>query len=119
MRFLGRVGEAELVERMRNAHIMAVPSSYEGFGIVYLEGMGYGLPAIAGARGAAHEVVTPGETGYLVEPGDTAGLAGYLLQLHLDRERLLTMSLAARQCYEAHPTWEQTTAQIRKFLQSL
>jgi glycosyltransferase involved in cell wall biosynthesis len=117
--FLGKISEAELADRMRSAHLMAVPSSYEGFGIIYLEGMGSGLPALAGARGAAQEIVTEGETGFLIEPGDSAGLKRCLRTLYTDRECLIRMSLAARRRYEAQPTWEQTAARIRNFLQAL
>ena len=40
----------ELAARLRGSHLLAVPSSYEGFGIVYLEAMHFGLPVIAGHR---------------------------------------------------------------------
>jgi glycosyltransferase involved in cell wall biosynthesis len=114
--YLGPQVDESLLELMRTSHLVVVPSSYEGFGIAYLEGMGFGLPAIAGARGAAGEIVTPGQDGYLVEPGDAAGLAGRLGQLLEDRELLVALSLGARRRYLAHPTWEQSGAQARKFL---
>ena len=43
--------------------------SFEGFGIVYLEAMRYGLPVIASTAGAAHEIVTAGENGFWRRPG--------------------------------------------------
>ena len=52
---LGALPARELAARCAASHLLAVPSSYEGFGIVYLEGMHFGLPAIAGTAGAAKE----------------------------------------------------------------
>ncbi len=66
---LGALPAMELAARCAASHVMVVPSSYEGFGIVYLEGMHFGLPAIAGTDGAAQEIITHGENGFLVPPG--------------------------------------------------
>jgi glycosyltransferase involved in cell wall biosynthesis len=117
--FLGPQVDRSLVDLMLASHALVVPSSYEGFGIAYLEGMGFGLPAIAGAAGAAGEIVAPGQDGFLVEPGDAAGLAGCLSRLAENRELLLRLSLGARRRYLAHPTWEESAARARAFLQEL
>jgi glycosyltransferase involved in cell wall biosynthesis len=114
--FLGPLGEQALTEQFEASHLLAVPSSYEGFGIAYLEGMGSGLPAIATRAGAAVEIITHGRDGFLIDPGDSQALAGYLRLLANDRQRLLAMSLAARDRFRSHPTWEQTGAAIREFL---
>ncbi len=118
VRFLGRVEDSALRALMRESHVLAAPSSYEGFGIVYLEGMGFGLPAVGGAAGAAGELITPGENGFLVPPGEAGPLAGRLAELAADRPRLARMGRAARRRYLAHPTWEQSAAQAREFLLS-
>jgi len=95
---------------------MVVPSSYEGFGIVYLEGMGFGLPAIGTTAGAAGEIITDGEDGYLIEPGDDMRLAGLLDELTNDRELLVKLSLNAVKRYKSQPKWEETAEKIRAFL---
>jgi glycosyltransferase involved in cell wall biosynthesis len=117
VRFLGRLSEAGLRAAMRSSQVLAVPSSYEGFGIVYLEGMGFGLPAIGGSAGAAREVITPGQDGFLVAPERAEEIAACLAGLAADRQRLVELGLAARRRYLAHPTWEGTAARIRDFLQ--
>lgn len=117
--FLGPLGEADLVTCLQDSQVLVVPSTYEGFGIAYLEGMGFGLPAIASTGGAAKEIITPGVDGFLISPGDAPALAAYLLQLVEDRELLLKMSLAARRRYAAHPTWDETTSRIRAFLATI
>jgi glycosyltransferase involved in cell wall biosynthesis len=107
-----------LIQMLKQAHVLAVPSSYEGFGIVYLEGMGFGLPAIGTTAGAAGEVIADGVDGFLVSPGNARELAARLRVLAEKREVLVRMSLAARERYLRQPKWEQTASQVRAFLQS-
>jgi glycosyltransferase involved in cell wall biosynthesis len=116
IRFHGALDDDTLPTMLRNSHLMVVPSSYEGFGIVYLEGMGFGLPAISTAQGAASEIIIPGECGYLINPGDATALAEILGNLHQDRLKLVDLSLAARQRYLTFPGWEQSMARIHAFL---
>jgi glycosyltransferase involved in cell wall biosynthesis len=114
----GSVSDSELTAEFARAHVLVVPSTYEGFGIVYLEGMGFGLPAIATSAGAAGELIMHGEDGFLVPPGDAAALADCLRTLMRDRERLAAMSLAARERYARHPSWQASAEKIRGFIQS-
>jgi len=107
-----------LIEKLKNAHVLVVPSSYEGFGIVYLEGMGFGLPAIGTTAGAAREVIRDGVDGFLIQPGDARSLATKLQFMNERRDVLVEMSLAARNRYIAQPKWNQTANQIREFLLS-
>jgi len=118
VQFHGALNNQPLIEKLKNAHILVVPSSYEGFGIVYLEGMGFGLPAIGTTLGAASEVIEHGRTGFLIQPGDAQGLADQLQRLNERRDLLLEMSLAARSRYQRQPKWDQTASQIRDFLLS-
>jgi glycosyltransferase involved in cell wall biosynthesis len=117
--FLGPLQGAELAAQYRQHQVLAVPSSYEGFGIAYLEGMGFGLPAVATDRGAAGEVITHGENGFRVPPGDVDALQEILLQLAQQREILAAMGQSARQRFLRHPTWEQTGAVIHAYLKGM
>lgn len=114
----GSLNNAPLIEKLKQAHMLVVPSSYEGFGIVYLEGMGFGLPAIGTTAGAASEVIRDGVDGFLIQLGDASSLASKLQLMNERRDLLLQMSLAARTRYLAQPKWEQTANQIREFLRS-
>lgn len=115
--FHGPLDKEPLVETLRKAHVLTVPSSYEGFGIVYLEGMGFGLPAIGTAAGAAREIIDQGKTGYLIAPDDATSLAGYLQSLAEDRGLLARLSLNARERFLRQPAWTETAKSIREFLQ--
>lgn len=117
--FHGALDNSALVEKLRQAHVLAVPSSYEGFGIVYLEGMGFGLPAIGSSAGAAREIISGGSTGCLVANGDSAGLADRIEEYANNRDLLASQSLQALQRYNRQPSWTETAASIHTFLANL
>lgn len=115
----GRLPDERLADRLRHHHVLAVPSTYEAFGIAYLEGMGFGLPAVATTAGGADEFVTDGENGFLVPPDDPGAIAEAVETVIDDPDRLREMSLAARETYETHHSWTETGCRIRSFLQRL
>jgi glycosyltransferase involved in cell wall biosynthesis len=119
IQFYGPLDENDLKSIMESSHLMVIPSSYEGFGIAYLEGMGYGLPAIASTAGGATEIITPGVNGFLIPPGNSSLLRDYLAQVIEDHDLLARMSQAAHERFQCHPTWEDTTSRIRNFLEDM
>jgi glycosyltransferase involved in cell wall biosynthesis len=116
--FIGLLEDEQLKEVLLTSHLMVVPSYHEGFGIAYLEGMGYGLPAIASTAGGASELVTHGVNGYLVPPDDRAKVSEHIDQLVNDRHLLIKMSQAALERYQQHPTWETSMARASSFLKN-
>lgn len=114
--FHDSLNKEPLKEKLKQSHILIVPSSYEGFGIVYLEGMCFGLPAIGTTAGAASEVIEHGKTGYLIKPNDSDALAKIISNLAEDREALAKLSIHAREKYIHQPKWEENAKNIRAFL---
>ena len=114
----GSLDRQSLTDKLRQAHVLVVPSSYEGYGIVYLEGMALGLPAIGTTAGAAAEVIEDEQTGFLIEPNDAASLFERLKSFAEDRGLLTRLSINARQHYLRQPSWETTAESIRNFLYS-
>ncbi len=119
VRLLGPLTGRELEVCYARSHLLAVPSSYEGFGIVYLEAMGFGVPALASTAGAAHEIITHGRNGFLVRPGHAEAIATHIEELIDDREKLGRMGLAALERYSSHPTWAEAAAGIRSFIEEI
>jgi glycosyltransferase involved in cell wall biosynthesis len=119
VRLLGACPNAEVAKHLTEHQVLAVPSLYEAFGIAYLEAIGFGLPVIGSSAGAAHELITHAEHGFLVAPGDAAGLAQHICTLQQDRDCLRRMSLAAYRRAQLHPTWAECAGRVRQLLQSL
>lgn len=111
----GRVDTAMLRGLFSESDVLVVPS-YEGFGIVYLEAMSYGLPVIATTAGAAHEVVQHAHNGFLTAPGDARAVGEAITTLANDRNILARMGAAARARFDAHPTWRETFSGVRDWL---
>jgi glycosyltransferase involved in cell wall biosynthesis len=107
---------ATLLER---SHVYAMPFSHEGFGIVYLEGMAYGLPAIGSSEGAVKEIIQHEHNGFLVAPNDSEALIHHIETLYEDRDRLTNMSIAALKTFHAQPTWADSMESIHLFLKNL
>ena len=76
--FEGRVSDQALRDAYATAHAFVLPSSEEGFGLVFIEAMAWGLPVVAARAGATPEVVIENETGLLVDKGDEARLVDAL-----------------------------------------
>jgi glycosyltransferase involved in cell wall biosynthesis len=77
VRYLGR--QESIPDLLSVADMLVVPSRWEGFGLVALEGMAAGVPVIASDLEGLREVV--GEAGLLVEPGNVAALREAILRL--------------------------------------
>jgi glycosyltransferase involved in cell wall biosynthesis len=116
VKFHGALDNQPLIQLYKQAHVMVVPSSYEGFGIVYLEGMCFGLPAIGTTAGGASEIITHGRDGYLIQPEDVSSLPNHLNELARNRELLMRLSLNAVKRYKSQPKWDETAKKIREFL---
>ncbi len=119
IRLHGSLPDAKLQQVLSRAQVFVVVSSYEGYGIVYLEGMSFGLPVIASTGGGAHEIVQDGKTGRLVKPGDAAGIASAIQEYCRDRKLMHAHSFQARTSFDAFATWQQSGKAIREFLQNL
>ena len=76
--------------------VFVLPSRAEGISNTILEAMACGLPVVATSVGGNSELVRPDDTGLLVRPGDSEGLADAILRLARDDSQSKRMSAAAR-----------------------
>ena len=72
--FAGRIAEEEKVAHYRIAEAYVMPSRGEGFGIVILEAMACGIPALASRKDGGREALLDGKLGLLVDPDDPASV---------------------------------------------
>ena len=115
----GSLSDESLQQYLQSNHLIAMPFTYEGFGIVYLEGMAFGLPALGCCRGGAPELIVHGQTGYLFSPDDYDRLAAVVSHFCEQRGELQKMSLAARRRFDDFPVWRETAGTIRHFLKEM
>jgi N-acetyl-alpha-D-glucosaminyl L-malate synthase BshA len=77
------------------ADLFLLPSQSESFGLSALEALASGVPVVGTNAGGLREVVKNGETGFLCEVGDVAGMAAASLEILSDRKRWTEMSRLA------------------------
>ena len=99
--FHGRLDSVSLEKIYTNSRIHLMPTTrHEGLPLTILEGMGYSLATIASAIGGIKGVISDGNDGMLIKPGNQAELDRALLSLLTDETLIETMGIAARQTAE-------------------
>lgn len=88
VRWFGRVGDEQLRHLFASAWVFCLPSSYEGFGVPYIEAMASGTAVVATRNRGADEVITA-ESGGVVVHDDELGDAVASLLLDSSRRRAL------------------------------
>lgn len=78
VRFVGSVPPKELPELYRLADVFVMPSTQEGFGIVFLEAMASGVPVVAAAAGGTLDALRDGTLGWLADPESPESLVACL-----------------------------------------
>jgi len=76
----------DIPELLWSADILALTSLWEGLPRVYPQAMAAGVPIVGTRVDGAGEAVLDGRNGWLVPPGDIAGMSGYVIELLRDRE---------------------------------
>lgn len=102
---LGPLPHEAMLEAFARSRVVAAPSYFESFGLVYAEALGAGTPVVAYATATAPEIVREGESGLLVPAGDVAALRSALSQLLADPERARAMGEAGRRSVQERFAW--------------
>lgn len=82
---LGYVTEQQKAMALAVADIFVSTSQHEGFGLVFLEAMAFGLPVVCYDRGGQVDFLKSPDTGYVVRLNDLEAFARAIVDLH-DRE---------------------------------
>lgn len=115
----GRLPREEVAQLLERCDAFVLPSYVETFGIVFIEAMATGMPAIGTISGGPKDIITP-ESGYLIHPGDVKELAEKMCLLYdhyeqFDKERIrqsvaerFDFKLAGEQLKEIYQSIQRT-----------
>lgn len=102
----GFVSDDELRQILQRAGCVIIPSLYEPFGIVALEGMAAGAPTIVARTGGLAEIVDGTGAGMLFEPGNHHDLADRIAEVLGDDATATSMREKAATLIEHNYTWD-------------
>jgi glycosyltransferase involved in cell wall biosynthesis len=78
----GQLAEQGKFQALASADIFASCSQHEGFGLVFLEAMAFGLPIVCFNHGGQTDFLESGETGFVVQLNDLDAFTRALVELH-------------------------------------
>lgn len=84
-------------EFLSNLDLFLLSSTSEGFSIATIQAMAAGLPVIVTRSGGPEEIVSHGETGWLVQPGSAEAIAQAILKLSTDQVLCAQIALKGQQ----------------------
>lgn len=113
VRWFGRVPYETLTDLYRRAWVFCLPSSYEGFGVPYIEAMASGTPVVASPNDGAVEVTGNGEFGIVSKDEDLANNIVRVLEDATLREELRQKGLRRAQDFSWETVCEQYLAVYR------
>lgn len=113
--FAGEVSQETLDRLYRKASIFALATRYEGYGIVFGEAMGHGLPIVSTRAGAVPDTV-PSDAGLLVPPEDADAFADALRRLLGDAGLRAVCGAFAHRHAKTLPGWTDTAKVVAEAL---
>ncbi len=104
--FTGFLPDQEVIALMNSADVLVVPSIYEPFGIVALEGMAAGVPVVASQIGGLAEVINHDHTGVFVYPRSPKSIAWGIDHVLSNPEHGKWLTRNAREIIQKFYSWE-------------
>ena len=106
IRFTGFASDKDVIELMTSADVLVVPSIYEPFGIVALEGMATGVPVVASQVGGLAEVIDHDRTGLFVYPRSPDSIAWGIDRILSDPDHAKWITENAKEKLHKAYSWE-------------
>jgi glycosyltransferase involved in cell wall biosynthesis len=117
--FLEHLSREELAACYANADVFAMPSTGEGFGLVFLEAMAFAKPIVASDCGGTTDVVEHGVNGLLIPPRDSRKLAAALNSLLLDQSLCTELGRRGAEMVRRKHRFENFRIELEQVLQQL
>jgi glycosyltransferase involved in cell wall biosynthesis len=115
--FAGKISNIEKI--IPNATCVLQPSYTESFGMVSLEAMSCGVPAVTSNKDGIPEVVEHGKTGFIAEADDHEKLAEYLIKICTDDELREKLGKNARERVLKYFLWDDKVNEYLKCYEKL
>ncbi len=105
--YVPKAAQRELAAFYHAADLFLFPTQYDIFGMVLLEAMYCGLPAVSSRNGGSATLIENGTSGVIVPEFDACAWAEEITKLLADRNALRAMGAAAAGTIEEHFTWDR------------
>jgi glycosyltransferase involved in cell wall biosynthesis len=93
---LGQASDEQKYRALKIADIFASASQHEGFGLVFLEAMAFGLPIICFDHGGQTDFLTSGETGFVIQLNNQDAFTHAIIDMHDNAARRLEIGAQSR-----------------------
>lgn len=117
--FLGRVSKGELENLYQHSTCLVFPSLHEGYGMVLIEAMSYGLPVVAFNNSAISYTLKNNENGILVKNLNTLEMKESIKSILLDVDLRMRLGEGANKTYLNSKKYSELDAEILAFSQLL
>ena len=115
--YLGTMPREQVLQHMRDADVMVLPSIAEGRALVTQEALSQGLPIIITPNTGAEDLIRSGENGFVVPIRNPEAIAEKLTWFCDSRKEIESMKSCAQHSVQAF-TWDTYAAGILEFIES-
>ncbi len=119
IQFVGRVSHSRVKTYYSASNVHVVPSYYEPFGLVALEGMACQVPVVASRKGGLVTTINDGVTGLLFEPRNAQDLQQKILSLHKDPILLGNIVRDAYDHVKKYYSWKDIAIKIENVYETI
>jgi glycosyltransferase involved in cell wall biosynthesis len=112
------VATADLVRLYQQAWVYASPSTYEAFGLTYLEAMASGTPVVATPNPGSRELLADGRYGVIADDEQFADAVLRLLGTHEARQEMTARGLMRARSYDIAGTAQAYEALMEELIAS-
>jgi len=116
--FEGFVTRDVVADKYASSHIFVLPSLSEGLALVGLEALASGLPVLCTENTGVNDLITNGENGFVVPASDPAAFKAKIDWFIANRDKIESMSLAARNSVEGY-SWDKYHERIVDFFNNI
>lgn len=118
-RHIPNIPNNKLGELLETATVFVMPSVEDGFGQAAVEALCCGVPAIVTSATGAADVINDGVNGFIVPPRSTKALEEKLLELYENRDKAISMGIAAANIATTSFDWRPYVQEVLGLHQSL